>query len=344
MSKVITFIIPAYNMEFCLERCLDSFICTSILDQIEVIVINDGSKDGTGQIAERYVQNYPKSFRVIHKKNGGHGSAINVGSRNAQGKYFKVIDADDWVITKNLTEFVTVLESSSADVILTPFDMIDMTTGECVEKRINIKGEKQRFTLSEIMADMQRFESCIVFHGITYRTDFYQKSQYMLLEHVFYEDQEYSAIPFCNAESIEIYPICIYQYMVGNAQQSIAFANQAKRIGHLEKVIKSLTEYYYNSITCTVIGKEYLTYKIEAIVLIYYATACIYEQEKKKGRKLAKIMNDKLAEFLPNIHERTKKKYWMYLTMNRLHVTPDLYQKIIQSQAYHRLKFYYKKR
>ena len=59
---------------------------------------------------------------------------------------------------------------------------------------------------------------------------------------------------------------------------------------------------------------------------------------------VAKIMNDKLAEFLPNIHERTKKKYWMYLTMNRLHVTPDLYQKMIQSQAYHRLKFYYKKR
>lgn len=344
MSKVVTFIIPAYNMEMFLERCLNSFICLSVLEQIEVIVVDDGSKDSTGKIAQRYAREYPQSFRVIHKENGGHGSAVNTGSQHAQGKYFKVIDADDWVVTRNLPQFVQFLILNNADVILTPFRMVDITNGKQIEKNIDIKEEKNSFTLQEVLENLMDFEPCLVFHGITYRTEFYRKSNYRLSEHIFYEDQEYSTIPLCNAKSIMICPIYIYQYMVGNAQQSIAYDNQAKRINHLEEVIRSLMQYYCNTKSEAISTRKYLLYKIETVVLIYYLTACVYEKNKKNGRRLAKKMKRRLIEFLPDIQQRTKKKYCVYIIMNWLHVTPGLYQIMLESPIYSKFKHLYKKR
>ena len=94
MEKVITFIVPAYNVEQYLDKCLSSFICPSVMKKIEVIVINDGSTDRTESLAQRYANSHPDSFAVINQKNGGHGSVINLGSQLAKGRYFKVIDSN----------------------------------------------------------------------------------------------------------------------------------------------------------------------------------------------------------------------------------------------------------
>lgn len=344
MDKIITFIIPAYNVELFLERCLDSFICPEALEQMEVIIVNDGSTDSTGAIADSYVQRYPQLFRAIHKENGGHGSVINTGSQNTKGKYFKVIDADDWVVTEHLPKFISALKSCQADVVLTPFHMIDMASGRKTARKINLSEKKRCFTLDEIMERMPDFEACSVFHGISYRTDFYRENQHLLPEHVFYEDQEYSAIPFCNAKSIAVYPIYLYQYMVGNSQQSIAFESQAKRIDHLETVVKSLIQYYDHTDGLSETAKNYLLYKIQSIVLIYYATACIYEKDKKRGRGLVRSFDKELMKLLPVVRARVKKRYWMYRIMNWLHITPEGYQKMIQSKGYNRLKLRNRKR
>ena len=115
MDKIVSFIIPSYNVEKYLNACLTSFLNLEVLDQIEVIVVDDGSKDQTAQIARAYIEQYPQVFRLISKENGGHGSAINAGTAQAVGRYLKVIDADDWVVTENLKEFVEKLTDCSAD-------------------------------------------------------------------------------------------------------------------------------------------------------------------------------------------------------------------------------------
>ena len=97
MEKILTVVVPAYNIETYVKQCLDSFVQKEILDDIEVLVINDGSKDRTVELAEAYVRKYPETFRVINKENGGHGSTINRGIKEASGRYFKVVDGDDWV-------------------------------------------------------------------------------------------------------------------------------------------------------------------------------------------------------------------------------------------------------
>ncbi len=338
MEKIISFIIPAYNMEEFLGRCLNSFCCSEIMRQLEIIVVDDGSVDRTGEIADQYAREYPDTFRVIHKKNGGHGSAINVGSREAKGIFFKVVDSDDWVVTENLPAFIAALKKSEADVVLTAFDMVDMKTNHRIKKRIDTKGKIRRFTMQEILDNVSYFEPCAVFHGITYRTKFYQEQEYSLAEHVFYEDQEYSTIPFCNARMIEVYPICIYQYMVGNDKQSIAFSNQAKRIDHLETIIQRLGDYYRRGYTDTAASQGYLLYKLRAIVLIYYATALVFERDRRLGRKFARRMHDRVKKQFPEINESTSKRYQVYCLISKLHIKPELYQTLVQSKLYFRLK------
>ena len=106
MEKVLTITIPSYNVEKYLNQTLDSFIQEEILADIEVLIVDDGSKDRTPLIGKEYEEKYPGTFRVISKENGGHGSTINRGILEARGRYFKVVDGDDWVNTGDFVKLV----------------------------------------------------------------------------------------------------------------------------------------------------------------------------------------------------------------------------------------------
>ena len=103
--KVLTVLVPTYNVEKYLRRCLDSLLLPEVLEEIEVLVVNDGSKDGSADIARAYEKKYPQTVVFVDKENGGHGSTINVGIEKAQGTYFKVLDSDDWV---NIGDFIEI--------------------------------------------------------------------------------------------------------------------------------------------------------------------------------------------------------------------------------------------
>ena len=93
--KLLTVTIPCYNSEDYMEKCIDSLLIGG--DEVEMIIVNDVSKDQTAEIADRYAAEYPSIVKAIHKENGGHGSAVNAGMENATGLFFKVVDSDDWV-------------------------------------------------------------------------------------------------------------------------------------------------------------------------------------------------------------------------------------------------------
>ena len=93
--KYISFAIPCYNSEAYMEKAINSILVGG--EDVEIIVVNDGSKDGTQEIAERYQEKYPTIVKAVAKPNGGHGDAVNCGLEHATGKYFKVVDSDDWV-------------------------------------------------------------------------------------------------------------------------------------------------------------------------------------------------------------------------------------------------------
>ena len=121
MEKVLTVTVPAYNVERYLNQTLESFIHEDIMKDIEVLIIDDGSKDRTALIGKQYEQRYPDTFRVISKENGGHGSTINRGIREANGDYFKVVDGDDWVNTSDFVKLVQELKSCTAEYVVTNY-------------------------------------------------------------------------------------------------------------------------------------------------------------------------------------------------------------------------------
>lgn len=342
MSKILSFIIPSYNVEKYLTKALDSFAVPELETQIEVIVVDDGSSDGTALIARSYLERFPNIFRLLQKENGGHGSAINEGSRIASGKFIKIVDADDWVVTEHLKSFMEYLAACNSDVVLTPFHMVDMNTGAKTFQHMYLEDNSHIFTPDEIASDWKAFDRCTTFHGITYKTAFYNEYRHELPEKVFYEDQEYATIPFCYARRVSILDLTIYQYLVGNSQQSVSQQNQVKRIHHLKKVIDDMLEYWKENQGSPGFSENYWIRKAEGTVLSYYMIMCILNPEKSSGRRLCAELNQRLKRACLPLYTRVLKKYHLYVLFSWLQIGPQAYERMIHSFLFRLLRHNHK--
>lgn len=334
MAKIISFIIPAYNAQRYLKKALDSMIHTECLEETEIIVVNDGSQDQTEDIAAEYVKRYPGSVFLLNKENGGHGSAINAGTLKATGKYFKVIDADDWIVTENLPALIRALQSCTADVVLTPFHQVNMADGSKSDWRMYCETYETSYTFDEIMHCWKDFDRCLTFHGITYKREFYNRYRYELPEKIFYEDQEYASIPCCHASSVYPLNLYLYQYLVGNSEQSVSAENRLKRLSHVERVTQDLLKYWNDSEDLTESGREYLFRKIECVILSHYVVTCVIQKDRRQGRRNAERYNQMICETASPVYERVKKKYKIYYMMNRMHMPSVLYEALLRSKLY----------
>lgn len=265
MQKIVSIIIPSYNVERYIENTITSMVgIGDMLNKIEVLVINDGSQDKTAEIAARYEQLYPESIRVINKKNGGHGSTINAGIWEASGKYFKVVDGDDWVETDNFCEYVNFLEHIDSDLILSPYYEYYEYNGEKqLVGDINISSGSREF--HSICKDMQRMEM----HRITFRTALLRDNQIELDEHMFYVDVEYTCYPIPYVETIAFFDKPVYIYRLGNSEQSVAMANMWKRREQHKTVLEHLVT-FYESVQTSAERKEYLRNAIAMMADVQY--------------------------------------------------------------------------
>ena len=130
MSKTLTIIIPSYNTSTFIDASMRTMLENRNIDNLEIIIVDDGSKDNTAELARAYVEKYPQNVRLISKANGGHGSAINVGVQEATGKYFKVIDGDDYVDTEELAQLIDQLKCNDSDLFVSYYTTVSDTTGE----------------------------------------------------------------------------------------------------------------------------------------------------------------------------------------------------------------------
>ncbi|MGI5850359.1 MAG: glycosyltransferase family 2 protein [Christensenellales bacterium] len=331
MDKVLSIIVPAYNADWCIEKCLFSFIEESILESLEVIVVNDGSTDRTSEIAQRFVNKYPNTFRLINKENGGHGSGINAAVKIATGKYFKVIDADDWVITENLAPFLEDIRDKNADVILTHFHTIDMITGRrqaFITKGITFGNV---YTINDFAKGSNNVFRCATFHGITYNTKFYRYTGISLPEKVFYEDQEYATLPFSKVKTVLPIDLFLYQYLIGNCVQSVSDENQVRHIKDIKSVVLKIADAYNDNPDMPKGAKKYFIYKFSDILKSYYVVALIKDPNRKAGRQDVIRFRDELAEKNRMLVLNTNKDYNIVLLMHYLRITSKNLQRLKQS-------------
>lgn len=335
--KVLSFLIPAYNSEKFLDICIPSMLHLTLLEKIEIIVINNGSEDSTAAVAEEYCRQYPDTVRVISQANKCHGGALNTGCAAAKGKYIKVIDSDDWVVTENLPRFLSLLERCESDVVLTHYQTFNVSSNETKNWTSCPGVFEKEYTLQEVMADWRCFYHLLTFHGITYRTDFYRKYGIQLPEHVFYEDYEFATFPCCYAESITPLDVFVYVYRIGDANQSVSDENKLRRIGHIETVLRDMVS-QYNRACLTSSGQDYVATKTQELLLSYFTVALLSHPNKKTGREMAHSMMAHFRENFPKAYQIAYNKYRVFCLMNYLHISKQTWEKILQSSLYKRLR------
>ena len=337
--KVLSFIIPSYNSERFLDKCIGSMLSPEVLDALDIIVVNDGSKDGTVEVAQKYCDAYPGSVRLISQENKGHGGALNTGCAAAEGRYLKVIDADDWVLTENLPRLVDILRELDSDVVLTHYHTVDISTGEVKNWRTYPETFGKSYSFEEIMPQWKSFDRSLTFHGIFYRTDFYRQFGIALSEHVFYEDHEFATFPCCMAKSVTPLDMFLYEYRIGDVEQSVSNENQLKRIGHTETVLRRFVrEYHLLPLAEDAGGRRYVEKKAEGLLLSYLTTVMLVDPDKKRGRGNGAKMMEYFQKEIPGVYVGTKKKYALFRMMNLCHISKQTFESVLHSRLYNRVR------
>jgi len=236
--KTLTISVAAYNVERTLEKTLSSFDDPRVYDDLEVLIIDDGSKDNTKKIAKKYARKVPNTFKYIPKKNGGHGSTINKGIELASGKYFKVVDGDDWVDTESLVSFIQELKKQDSDLVLTNHTEVYPDHSKNVNLIKNIKPKKEYTWKDNI--DIKR----VVLHTLTVKTKLLRENNVHITEKCFYVDVEFVVWAAYVSHTITYFDLYLYMYRLGEANQSVAKSNMLKNIKMQEKVSYQLVRMY----------------------------------------------------------------------------------------------------
>ncbi len=238
MDKTLTVVVPSYNVEKYLDQTLTSFINEAVMEEVEVLIVDDGSKDKTAQIGHSYEQRYPETFRVISKENGGHGSTINTGITQARGKYFKVVDGDDWVDKEGFVTLVTVLRDCTEDYILTRYHEVDDQTKEERERAFPELPVGKTMEFSEAASKVQ-----MPMHALVIRTELLRENHIRLDEHCFYVDVEYILYPVPYVRTVKYLDCLVYMYRLAVVTQSVSMQGYQKHLDNHTTVIAHLLDY-----------------------------------------------------------------------------------------------------
>lgn len=255
MNKILTVSIAAYNVEKYLDKTLSSLNDKRFLDDIEVLIIDDGSKDKTSEIALRYQNLAPNTFKYIAKENGGHGSTINKGIEVATGKYFRVVDGDDWVDTEQFNLYIKRLKSTDADLVLTQCKIIEK---ESESFNLPIKnlldGKVYRWDEIENFAQIGLSTS-------TVKTRILKENKIKITENCYYVDIEYTIWALYYSNTVMYMELPVYMYRKNNVSQSTSKKNMVKNAEMQESVACNVCKMYSSFLT----NKELIPSKNEAI-------------------------------------------------------------------------------
>lgn len=276
MDKTLSIIIPTYNMEILLPRCLDSLVHAQHAEKLDILVVNDGSKDNSSAIGHLYEKNYPNIVRVMDKPNGNYGSTINAALPIVQGEYVKVLDSDDWFDTAVLDQFLEQLEKTSADMVITHFTQLG-PKGRKEVVRYNTMGKEpytygKTYDLDDVLKD--GYIRFFLMHALTYRTNLLHEINYRQTEGISYTDTEWATIPVFHAKDIVFYNLNVYQYNLDREGQTMAPEVIMKALPQLEKVNDQLIVYYQKhkdqlSAIRAVFMKQYYENRIRILYKLY---------------------------------------------------------------------------
>ena len=235
--KLITFGVPCYNSAAYMDKCIKSLLVAG--EEAEIILIDDGSKDETPAIADRWAREYPDIIRVIHQPNGGHGEGVNQGLANASGLYYKVVDSDDWLDKDSLLAVMAKLRRIAA--MKKPLDMIicnyvyehvEDDTRKVIRYK-NVFPVNRPFTWRHTRPFLPG--QFLLMHSVIYRTQLLRDCGVKLPKHTFYVDNVFVYQPLPWVESMIYYDLDLYRYFIGRADQSV---NEKVMMGRMDQQLR----------------------------------------------------------------------------------------------------------
>ena len=241
LQKLLSVTIPSYNSEAYMEHCINTLLTGG--ERVEILIVNDGSKDGTAEIADRYAAEYPSIIKAIHQENGGHGEAVNAGLRNATGKFFKVVDSDDWVDEKALQMVLDTLEVYQDDIELLISNYVYEKQGA---KHKKVMEYSQYLPINKVFTwkDMKPFPigKYLLMHSVIYKTEMLRVCGLTLPKHTFYVDNIFVFDPLPNVKHMYYLNVDFYRYFIGRDDQSVNEKVMIRRLDQQMRVNRIMAE------------------------------------------------------------------------------------------------------
>lgn len=321
-QKVLAIIIPTYNMENYLSYCLDSFLIKKNRDKLEVIIVNDGSKDRSLVISQEYISRDSDVFKLIDKKNGNYGSCINAALPVVTAKYVKVVDADDSVDSENLDDFISFLDGIDVDLALSDFVLVN--ENRVVTKEISYywgvtQAQMNQICTTERFMDMEM-------HAVTYRRDLLLNANYVQTEGISYTDQQWIFAPMAFVQTVGVFNKTVYKYLVGREGQTINPEIKLKKISDRTKcTLDMIIQYDKLNKKVSPEIRTYLNARLRPNVQDIYIT--YFSNDSKINRNVIYSFDEAFKQ--------ASQSYYNYIGEINLHI--KLWRKLIEHPVSERI-------
>ena len=317
--KLLTVAVPCYNSAAYMRHAVDSILVGG--EDVEILIVDDGSSDETAQIADEYEERYPTIVRALHQENGGHGEAVNAGLRQASGLYFKVVDSDDWLDEEAYRTVLDTLrrlvgEGYSVDMMIANYvyEKVTENTKKVINYRTALPADRI-FTWDDVKYFRQGHY--ILMHSVIYRTRLLRGCGLELPKHTFYVDNIFVYQPLPHVRTMYYLDVNLYRYFIGRDDQSVTVANMIKRIDQQERV----NRYMIDCCDVTALkNKKLQSYMIKYLSIMMTVTSVylikegspesiakkekLWEDLKKKDKKLYRKIHNNLLGRSMNFKSR----------------------------------------
>lgn len=324
MQPALTIAVPAYNMGWCLEKNLRTYCDDGLAGRLEVVILNNASTDETERIARRFCREYPGIFRLCSRESRGYGGSVNQALSIAKGRYFRIVDADDWVDTRALERLVKRLANCAVDIVQTDYTIVDMQSGRKTPVNAGSRGIRYGTVYRDFACAVKTLP---MIHSTAYRTELLREAGFSMQDDTFFVDEEYTVLPFLRAETIVYFPENVYQYQVANPEQSTSPRNRGVYAAHRERVVRRLIAAYRAAARS---GRRfpqnalpYCLKRIQDSAADHFTTLYIYVEDRAQGRRMAARWADELDG--SGLSFRCGKKRAALSALNALRVSPVQY-------------------
>lgn len=312
--KLLSFAVPCYNSQDYMRKCIDSLLVGG--DDVEIVIVNDGSKDDTLQIARQYEADYPQIVKVVDKENGGHGSGVNAGLKVATGLYYKVVDSDDWLDGNALVKLLDTIKNHLASERLPDMYVTNFVYDRIADNQQYVSSYEKKMPEGEIIGweKVKKFRTShmLLMHSLIYKREKLLESGTVLPEHTFYVDNIFAYKPLPYMQTIYYLNADLYHYYIGRADQSITISNSVARYKQQILVMREMADAYsWQELEAMPKGlRKYMWHALQAIMIVtLFFTCAEYSDERKQD--LANLWKH-IKKSDPRLYKKLRN--WSYAT------------------------------